>query len=119
MFYIDSNSSLFEFSTALGTADTENPPALALFFKRSGTNESVNYDVDPGNIIPGINNLTIQDIPTSIFSGTGQYQYIIYDNDDPLNKVELEQGLCIVTTDPITKAEYGTERQRGEYKGYI
>lgn len=117
MFYIDSLQTLVDISLTLGSEDTENPPALALSFTRKGTNESVLYVVPGVNVTPGSRYATISDIPTNIFEGTGQYDYVVYDYTVPGTPVEIESGLCIVTSTEITRPSYGTDRTRKEYKG--
>lgn len=143
MFYIDSTQEKFDIYLTLGARDTMNPPPLAMGFIRAGTNESVSLPVNAvvdnvwddddiwddddtwwdtiadGYIIPGTQWITIRDIKTEFFKGTGQYHYIIFDNTDPEARVVIEVGLCIVTADPITKKQYGTDKERGEYKGHL
>ena len=119
MFYVNTLIATFDITLTLGSEDTENPSSLALGFLRKGTNEVIAYDVPTLDIIKGVKYITIVDIPTSIFEGTGQYIFTVYDDAIPSALVEIESGLCIVTTTPITKTTYGTDRERGEYKGHI
>jgi hypothetical protein len=93
---------------------------LALGFQRPGTNESVVYTVPGGDITTGERFLTIADIPTSVVTGTGQFEFFVYDNTVPASRVEIERGLCEVITDnPINKKTYGTDKTRSEYKGHV
>lgn len=119
MFYVDSTVGTFDFALTLGSGDTETPPALMLAFDRKGTNKSGTYVVPVGNIVAGDRFIEIVNIPTNIFPETGQFNYTIYNNDVPANPVEIESGLFIVTDTPIEKADYGTDKIRGEYKGHI
>jgi hypothetical protein len=116
MFYIDSLQSDFEIILTLGAEDTNNAPPLALGFYRYGTNESIIYEVSAVDVTESNLNIKIENIPTNIFSGSGQYDYIVYDNTDPLNREEIEKGICIVTIGEITKNAYGTDKERGEFK---
>jgi len=119
MFYVDSLQATFDITLTLGDWDTENVPPLALGFNRKGTNETISVVVDPLDVTEGERYIIISDLLTSIFEGTGEYDYFVYDITVPLTPVEIERGLCIVTTTPITKNTYGTDKQRGEYKGHV
>lgn len=109
----------------LGDADTASPPPLALSFDRKGTNFSGTYDLSLATIIPGNKFLTVEDIPTSIFvdpqgeKQSGQYEYVIYDMTTPADPIEIERSLLIGLSAPITKESYGTDKERGEYKGHL
>ena len=120
MFYIDKNQATSDITLTLGDVDTTDPPALRLSYERKGTNETGDYDIPGGNVTPGDRFVTVSNIPTTTFDGSGQYNYIIYDIDTPASPVEIESGLFVVITDdPITKTEYGSDKIRGEYKGHI
>lgn len=120
MFYVDKNQATFDMTLTLGDVDTTNPPALRLSYNRKGTNETGSYDIPGGNVTAGERYVTVSSIPTSTFDGSGQYNYTIYNIDVPLSPVEIEAGLFeVITDDPITKTEYGTDKTRGEYKGHI
>ena len=120
MFYVDKNEATFNVTLTLGAVDTTNPPALRISYERKGTNESGEYDVPALDVTTDERFITIEDIPTNTFSGSGQYKYDIYNIDDPLNPVFIESGIFeVLTDDPISKTEYGTDKNRGEYKGHI
>jgi hypothetical protein len=120
MFYVDKNNVTFDVTLTLGDVATITPPALRLSFERKGTNETGSYDIPGGQVTPGERFVTIDSIPTNIFAGSGQYNYSIFDIDVPATPVLIESGLFeVLTDDPITKTEYGTEKERGEYKGHI
>ena len=116
MFYINSLLETFSISLTLGDEDTNDPPNLALGFTRKGTNETVSEVVNMLNVTKGNRYITIADLETSIFDGTGQYDYVVYDITTPETPIEIEQGICIVTGTPITKTTYGTDKERGENK---
>lgn len=118
MFYIDSREANFDLHLSLGDRETLDPPPLAIGFKRYGTNEVLVFD-KPTTVIPGVNFVKIEGLDTSLFEGTGQYQYQVFDDTVPEDRLLIEMGLCIVTTDPITKKQYGTDKKRGEYKGHL
>jgi hypothetical protein len=119
MFYVNSADITFDLTLTLGSEETKTPPALMLGFDRKGTNNSGTWNVPPGQIVSGDRFLEITGIPTNLFEFTGQYNYVIYNVDIPANPVEIESGLFIVITTPITKTEYGTDKIRGEYKGHL
>lgn len=120
MFYVDKNEATFGVTLTLGDVDTTAPPALRLSYKRNGTNESGQYDVPALDVYADERFVTIEGIPTNTFSGTGQYNYDIYNIDNPLVPVLIESGIFeVLTDDPIEKTEYGTDKNRGEYKGHI
>lgn len=120
MIYIDKNDATFSITLTLGAADTTQPPPLALGFERPGTNESDIYVVPSGDITTGERYVTIADIPTSVVTGTGQFEYYVFDYTTPAIPDELERGLCQVITDnPINKSTYGTDKTRSEYKGHV
>jgi hypothetical protein len=116
MIYIDKDLGTFIMALTLGSADTTNPPTLRVIFKRKGTNETVTLDVNPVDITTGNHYIRITNQPTTIFKGSGQYDYTVYDYDVPASPVEIESGLCVVQTNPITLTAYGTDKQRGENK---
>ena len=117
MFYVDINSTTWSVTLTLGAEDTSDPPPLYLAFLRKGTNNSATYTVPSGDVTPGEYYVTIDNIPTSLFEFSGQYDYQVYNNTDPGNRTEIEHGIFLVTDDPITIDEYGTDKKRGEYKG--
>lgn len=120
MFYVDKNNIDFDLTLTLGDVDTNNPPPLALGYNRKGTNETGVYIVPAGDVTTGDRYITIAAIPTTTFAGTGQYNFNVYDYTVPSTPVLIEKGIFIVLTDdPITKTEYGTDKIRGEYKGHI
>jgi len=120
MFYVDLNNATFELTLTLGDESTLVPPALRLVFNRNGTNETVSYDVPGVNVTPGERFISITPIPTTIFAGSGQFNYEVYDIDIPATPVLIETGLFVVLTDnPINKKSYGTDQTRGEYKGHV
>jgi len=120
MFYVDKNEVTFDMTLTLGDVDTSNPPALRLNFNRKGTNETGSYDIPGGDVTPGDRFIVVSDIPTNTFAGSGQYNYTISDIDVPLSPVLIESGLFeVLTDDPISKTQYGTDKIRGEYKAHI
>ncbi len=120
MFYVDLNDTTFEITLTLGDVSTLTPPALRLVFNRKGTNETVSYIVPAIDVIEGDRFIIIQDIPTTIFAGSGQYNYDVQNYDIPATPVLIESGLFVVLTDdPISKKSYGTDKTRSEYKGHI
>ncbi len=119
MFYINSGDVTFTLVLTLGSEETENPPALMLGFVRRGTNNQGTYNIPSGNVTAGERYVEILSIPTNLFDVTGQYDYTIYNNDIPSTPVEIESGLFQVFTTPITKESYGTDKERGEYKGHL
>lgn len=116
MFYVDSLQATFDVTLTLGDEDTNSPPPLALRFTRKGTNETFLHVVNMGDVTAGERFIIIANLLTSLFAGTGQYSFVVYDYTVPATPVEIEQGLCIVTTDPITIPSYGTDKTRKEYK---
>lgn len=118
MFYIDSTQVNFDLYLSLGAGSTLDPPPLAIGFRRAGTNEELTID-KPATVIPGENWVKIEGLETSLFEGTGQYQYLVFDDTVPEDRLLIETGICVVTTDPITKKQYGTDKKRGEYKGHL
>jgi len=124
MIYVDLLALDFTLTLTLGDEDTNSPPPLLLGFTRRGTNFTGTYDLTLATIIPGDRFLTIEDIPTSIFTSvgvkqSGQYDYTIFDNTVPATPVLIEKGLLEAITTPITKETYGTDKERGEYKGHL
>lgn len=119
MIIVDLNLTEFSITLTLGNADTLSPPPLLLGFYRHGTNESFSYTVPLIDVTTGLNFLTIDDIPTSIFPESGQYELAIMDNTAPATPILLEKHLVDAYTTPITKKDYGTDKERGEYKGHI
>lgn len=117
MFYVDINESTWSVTLTLGSADTTDPPPLYFEFDRKGTNNTSNYTVPLADVTPGVTFVTINDIPTSLFEFSGQYDYALFDNTDPGNRELIESGFLIVEDEPITIKDYGTDRERGEYKG--
>jgi hypothetical protein len=123
MIIVDLIATDFTMTLTLGDEDTSSPPPLLLAFDRPGTNFSGTYDLTLATVIPGDRFLTIEDIPTSIFLSvgvkqSGQYNFRIYDNTVPATPIEIENGLLQALTTPITKDTYGTDKERGEYKGH-
>lgn len=119
MVYVDINDATFDVAVTLGSEETENPPALMLYCNRKGTNDVISYNVPGGQVVAALNWVFLTAIPTNIFPRTGQYDYIVYNVNNPGSPVEIERGILQVTTTAITKTEYGTDRQRGEYKGHL
>jgi hypothetical protein len=125
MIYVDLLSATFNMTLTLGDADTASPPPLAFVFDRKGTNFGALFDLSGATIIPGNKFIEIQDLPTAIFNDpsgelqSGQYSYTIFDITTPSDPIELERGLLIGLTTPITKEQYGTDKKRGEYKGHL
>jgi len=119
MFYVDQSFGSFNLTVTLGSEETETPPALSLWFKRKGTNNTDSYAIPALDVTGYGNYVSIANIPTNIFAFTGQYDYTIFNVIDPLNPVEIESGLFQVVDTPITKTEYGTDRERGEYKEHL
>jgi len=119
MVNVDLQQATFDLTLTLGSADTENPPPLLLSFIRKGTNHSGSQVLSETGMETGINFITYVDIPTSIFPESGQYSFWIYDNTVPSTPVLIEKGLLIATTEAITKKDYGTDKERGEYKGHL
>ena len=125
MLYVDLTELFFSMTLTLGDEDTNSPPPLLLSLNRKGTNFSKIFDLAVSSKTPGDRYLIFPAITTSIFIDpqgerqSGQYNYAILDNTVPATPVEIESGLLIATTTPITKTEYGTDKIRAEYKGHI
>lgn len=120
MFYVNLNNLSFKITLTLGDADTTAPPPLSFVFNRKGTNETGNHNPLTLDIEPGESFITIYNIPTSIFKGSGQYNYEVFNIDTPAEPVLIETGIFeVIATNPIIKTEYGTDKERGEYKGHI
>ncbi len=120
MFYVDLNNFSFDLTLTLGDESTLVPPPLRLVFNRKGTNETISYDVPGGAVTPGERFIQISPIPTSIFAGSGQYNYDVNDITTPATPVLIESGIFVVLTDdPIEKSEYGQDKNRREHKGHI
>ncbi len=119
MLYVDIDNITFTVVVSLGSEETQTPPALMLRCVRGGTNDVIDYNVPGVSVTVFANYVFLTSIPTSIFPRTGQYDYTVFNVDSPLTPIEIERGLLQVTTLPITKTEYGTDKQRGEYKGHI
>ena len=119
MIYIDLIQATFDLTLTLGDEDTNNPPPLLLSFNRAGTNKSGSTILPTLGMIPGDSYVTFVDIPTSILPESGQWDYSVYDNTVPATPVLIESGLLIGLAAPITKKQYGTDKERGEYKGHL
>lgn len=119
MINVDLNFATFPLTLTLGAADTNDPPPLLLAFTRRGTNHTGSTVLPTAGIETGDRYVTYVNIPTSIFPESGQYDYTVFDNTVPADPVEIEKGLLIAHTTPITKEQYGTDKIRGEYKGHL
>ena len=125
MLYVDLTQAFFSMTLTLGSEDTNVPPPLLLSINRKGTNFSNIFDLALSSKVRGDRYLILNNITTSIFTDpqgdkqSGQYNYVISDITVPATPVEIESGLLIATTTPITKTEYGTDKIRAEYKGHI
>jgi hypothetical protein len=119
MLYVDLLNTYFDLTLTLGDADTLSPPPLLLSLARKGTNTTASFVLPTLGMIPGARYVRYIGILTSLVPESGQYDYQVYDNTNPVNPTLIEEGLLIATSEPITKESYGTDKIRGEYKDHI
>lgn len=115
MLNIDLTAATFDLVTTLGSADTNNPPPVLFRFWRPGTNYQSEVLLAEQDMVTGDGFVQYVDQKTDAIEQTGQYRYELINEDD---MSILETGIMIVTGEPIIKKQYGTDKQRGEYKGH-